>query len=223
MMRRAALLAIVCLATGFTGPFAQPLQAEPNLIVNGGFETPVVSGLDDAFGAGSLDITGWLVAAGGVDVCSSGSSVLGDAHSGLQMLDINGFVAGTVEQTFATSPGVEYELSLFYSNNPNPSFSLPSYSGVVIVQGVAELVNAPVTHSGATQADMNWLPLTTTFVADSAVTTLRLQSQNGGLNGIYFDTVSVTGPTVVPEPSSIALAGFAGLAGLAFWWRRRRA
>ena len=54
-----------------------------------------------------------------------------------------------------------------------------------------------LTHAGTTTANMNYLPFSTTFEADSTTTTLILASRQSGFNGVYFDTVSV-----VPEPST---------------------
>ena len=196
-------------------------------LINGGFEDPIVVELDDNYGTGSTGITGWKVTSGNVDVCSTGSSVLGDSHSGLQMLDINGSPgAGTIEQSFTTIVGQAYFLSLFYSNNPNPSFSVPSYNAAISILGASTLFSENVVHSGATQANMNWLPFERSFVADATTTTLRLQSLQGNFNGVYFDSVSITESSVaaIPEPSTFGLAAVGLLsAGLTMWWRRKRA
>ena len=62
---------------------------------------------------------------------------------------------------------------------------------------------------------------TFTETASSNSTTLLFQGYN--LPGyFYLDDVSVTPTTgVVPEPSTFAIAGVAGLAGLAYSLRRR--
>lgn len=170
-----------------------------NRITNGGFELPTVVGGNQEFGAPSTAITGWQVSAGSIDLITSGS-ILGSAHSDLQMIDINGSSAGAVEQTFATVPGYNYRLELYYSNNPNPASALPSYSASIRVLGATQLLHALVFHAGATELNMNWSRFAQSFTADSATTTLKLSSNQGGFNGIYFDSVSV-----IPEPSSIAL------------------
>ena len=174
--------------------------ANADLIVNGGFESPSVIGGNQQFNAGSNAIPGWAITGGSVDLVESGS-VLGNAHSGLQLIDINGASAGTIQQTFATKPGNTYSVELYYSNNPNPAEARPSYSASVTAIGSGQLFQQTLVHAGATETEMNWLLFTRTFVANSATTTLRLQSSQSGFNGIYFDSVSV-----VPEPSAFAIA-----------------
>ena len=200
-------------------------QASATLLTNGGFEEPVVVGGNQSFGSGSTAITGWTVS-GNVDVNEGGPTVLGESHSGKQNIDINGSPGpGAVDQSFATTPGASYLVSLFYSNNPNPSEASPPYSASISVIGGSTLFSETVVHSDAAQGAMNWLPFERSFVADSATTTLRLQSLQGGYNGVYFDTVSVTDEISnevangAPEPSSLLLAA---LGMLSLCMRRRR-
>ncbi len=172
---------------------------------------------DNEFAAGSTAITGWVVTGGTIDIVAGGPTVLGEANTGSQMMEVNGSSAGTIQQTFPTLVGHSYTLALFYSNNPNPAEAQPSYAAEVSVQGASVLVDQILTHAGATTANMNYLPFSATFEADSTTTTLILASRQSGFNGVYFDTVSV-----VPEPSSwLMLAMGAGVL-LAFGWRTRR-
>lgn len=187
-----------------------------NLITNGSFELPAVNGINQEFVDPSTAIPGWRVSFGSIDLVTSGS-ILGNAHSGLQMIDINGSGAGVIQQSFATVPGNRYQLELYYSNNPNPSFALPSYSASIQLSGVSQLMSAVVTHAGATESDMNWVKFTRSFTADSAIATLALSSAHGGFNGIYFDSVSV-----VPEPTLAAMIAPMGLAVACITSRLRR-
>jgi choice-of-anchor C domain-containing protein len=193
MTRTLAFVAIVILTTHCTK------AAGANLLTNGGFELPTVIGGNQMFSAPSTAITGWTVTGGSIDLVENGS-VLGNSHTGTQMIDINGLGPGTIQQSFPTIPGASYLLELYYSNNPNPAGAQPSFSASVAAIGNGTLFLQTLVHSGATEANMNWLPYTRAFVANSATTTLRLQSSQGGTNGIYFDTVSV-----IPEPSTITL------------------
>ncbi len=190
-------------------------SANANLIVNGGFEAPLVIGGNQGFTAPSSAITGWSVTSGSVELTMSGS-ILGNAHTGLQLLEVNGSNAGTIQQTFATTPGKSYLLELYYSNNPNPSFALPSYSASVTVSGSNTLFQQTLVHSGATESDMNWLLFSRAFVANSAATTLKFQSLQSGFNGVYFDSVVIT-----PEPSSVILSVTA-ISGLLWPCRKKR-
>lgn len=196
MNRMIAILIIASLARP-TAYGSGLIGVDDNRLANGGFESPTVIGGDQEFSAPSTAIPGWHISGGSIDLVTSGT-ILGTAHSGLQMIDVNGSRAGAIEQTFATVPGNRYQLEAFYSNNPNPASAEPSYAASVRVMGTAELLIALVTHSGATEEDMNWLRFAQEFVADSKTTTLILSGAQGGFNGIYFDTVSV-----IPEPTCI--------------------
>jgi hypothetical protein len=213
-MKQSIIAALITLAVVSSTAHRLFASGPATLIANGSFELPTVIGSDQEFGAPSTAITGWQISAGSVDVVGSGT-ILGSAHSGLQMIDINGSSAGAIEQSFATVPGNRYRLELFYSNNPNPASALPSYSASVSLVGTTQLLNALVTHAGATEFDMNWLPFARSFTADSTMTRLVLSSGQGGYNGIYFDAVSV-----IPEPSHVAMLASIGMAST-FWFSRR--
>jgi hypothetical protein len=114
------------------------------------------------------------------------------------MVDINGSGPGTLRQSFATSPGRLYQLSLYYANNPNPSLSSPLYQADVMLLGAGTLYDQFITHAGSTAIDMQWNHLSTSFFANSAVTVLQLRSRMQGYNGVVFDSVSVS--TVPPQP-----------------------
>ncbi len=212
----ALIISFTALSPAFGNPFP---GSDGNLITNGGFEVPTVTGSDQEFSAPSTAIEGWTVTAGSIDLVTSGS-ILGTAHSGLQMIDINGSQAGALEQSFSTVPGRHYRLDVYYSNNPNSASAEPSYSARVAVIGVNQLVRATVTHAEATEFRMNWLLFTREFMADSTSTKLVLSSVQGGYNGVYFDSVSVV-PTSIPEPASVALIATAATCA-AFASRRLR-
>ena len=199
----ATLMTLMGVVSGLDNTLA---SGPATLIENGGFEIPAVIGGNQEFGAPSAAIEGWQVSAGSIDLVASGS-ILGTAHSGLQMIDINGSRAGTMQQSFNTVPGNKYRLELFYSNNPNPAFALPSYSASIRLVGTTQLLSALVNHAGATELEMNWQRFSHTFTADSVSTTLVLSSAQGGFNGIYFDTVSV-----IPEPATMLMLAPIGIA-----------
>jgi hypothetical protein len=197
-----AIMALIACGTAkATGP--------PNRLVNGDFESPRATDGVQTFTAPSSGITGWSVTGGNVDLVAS-SILFGNANTGLQLLDINGLNAGTIEQTFATTPGASYLLELYYSNNPYPVSALPSYSASVSVIGSGTLFSETLVHGGATVENMNWLRFARGFSANSPTTTVRLQSSSSGFNGMFFDTVSV-----VPEPSIITFALALGVMALA--------
>jgi hypothetical protein len=120
-----------------------------NLLVNGGFETPLQPGpLFAPFNVpvGSSLITGWNVIQGNVDLTNTycygpGPNTLDP--SSVQAVDLigdsngSGGAFGALSQPFATIPGQEYQLTFDYSHN-NGTFS-PDYA---VQETVAE-ANAP--------------------------------------------------------------------------------
>jgi hypothetical protein len=207
-----ALLGALASAPTATGP------APEELIANGSFELPVIPPIDRVFTAPSTAISGWVVTDQSVDINRT-SDIFGIAHSGDQMVDINGSGPGTLTQTFPTSSGRTYLLTLLYSNNPNPSQASPEYYADVTLTGAGPLYAEFLTHAGATPSDMKWTPLAQTFVANSPSTTLRLRSRIQGYNGVVFDTVSVV---TIAEPSTFATAAIGAAAILWLAGARRR-
>jgi len=220
---------------------AQNASAD-NLLVNGGFETPVQGGpLFAAFNvpAGSSLITGWNVVQGNVDLtntCCYGPGPNTLNPSSMQDVDLigdangSGGVFGGLSQSFATIPGQLYRLTFDYSHN-NGTFS-PDYA----VQVTVADANAPANtifsveqsqpfFFGVSFPTGGWQTFSQNFTAISNLTLLTFIDTRGAFNaGIYLDDVSVEAVSTVPGP--IAGAGLPGLilasGGLLGWWRRRK-
>jgi hypothetical protein len=220
---------------------AQNASAD-NLLVNGGFETPVQGGpLFAAFNvpAGSALITGWNVVQGKVDLtntCCYGPGPNTLNPSSMQDVDLigdstgSGGVFGGLSQSFATIPGQLYRLTFDYSHN-NGTFS-PDYAVQVTVADAHAPANTifSVEQSQAFFPQVGfpsggWQTFSQNFTAISDLTLLTLIDTRGAFNaGIYLDDVSVQAVSSVPGP--IAGAGLPGLifagGGLLGWWRRRQ-
>ncbi|MEP7366258.1 MAG: DUF642 domain-containing protein [Acidobacteriota bacterium] len=194
-----------------------PLLAA-NLLVNGGFETPVIAG-----GPGYLQIDfgsepggfGWTVTTNSVDIVENGP--YGTFIEGVQGLDLIGLGStGGITQTFATTSGLTYLLLFYYSDNPGNGD--PSAATVTIIDGSNTLLSDSVAHSLATLGTPDWQVYSATFVATGTSATITFDSiPGGGSGGIFLDGVSVE---QVPEPATIALMGV-GLLGLGVLRRRK--
>lgn len=193
------------------------VEANADLIVNGGFEDPVTTDVT-MIPSGSSLLTGWTIAAGSVDVISP---VNQPVFAGNQALDLNGDSAGTIEQAFATVVGGSYLLTFAYANNAHAGASSHSANVSLSGAGSSDLLNQDVAHAGSTVDDMNYILFSFNFTANSATTLLRFTSLDPATSngGIILDAVSVI-TNAVPEPSALCLLGV-GAATLASRCRRR--
>ena len=110
-------------------------------------------------------------------------------------MDIDG--ASRISQVFASMPGQRYQVSLFCSRNP--LFTSVPRTGFVTVTGNSTLVSKNLVHDVPNSAThMNWQEFSTTFVADSAATTLTIQGDApNGAEGFAVDNVNISIVAVV--------------------------
>jgi choice-of-anchor C domain-containing protein len=175
-----------------------------NLIVNGGFETPVIGQSFNTYYAGSTQLAPWEILSGSVDIVRT----FWPANEGQNSLDLGGYSSGTLEQSFATVPGREYTLSFQYGNHPLNT----NASGRINVIGTTTLLDSVLNHSSSTYPNMAWTPYTTTFIADSTTTTLRFTDLTNSSIGFALDAVSVmstqtTSTIHVPDGTSFTIIG----------------
>ncbi len=199
---------------------ASPESAFAGSIVNGGFEVPHLTDGTQyiTFGPGSEPTGfGWSVTSGNVNVVVGGGIYI-TAFAGTQWLDLDGGTAGTIQQSFATTPGTVYSLSFAYANNP--------VAGTVPATATVSLFNTEnnehlltpftISHSTSSGSDPDWIQSPVIqFTAVGALTTLSFASDDpaGSLGGIALDGISVNS---VPEPSAVVLMviGISALFGL---------
>ena len=201
--------------------FATTSVAQP--LVNGGFETG--------------DTTGWTLLGG----TASASSTY--AHSGTYSLLIDSTGAGAwsspqASQLFPAAPGLEYNFNgwmLQSANDPitDASFGLlkivfKDINGADLVPASASVGIINNSFPGIeSQPFLNSGSLTDTWISSAAQgvapagtvsVTFFLLNVNQGIDpgGMYFDDISAT---LVPEPTTFALAGLGAAALLIF--RRR--
>lgn len=198
-MKRALLYFVLVVSVVFT---SAPCFAD--LIVNGSFEDPELTGPGSATGAvgnftlfTSTDfVPGWTLTSGNVDVFhtfGSGSD---------QSADLNGSVAGTIEQTIATDTGVQYLLD-FDLNGAGAAGSIKEVrvsvlrsNDSVVASQVFQFTAQPIlTEAGFVNHSLG-------FVADEASSTIQFESlHTSGFNGPIIDNVRAF---AVPEPSSFS-------------------
>ncbi|MFT3734664.1 MAG: DUF642 domain-containing protein [Rhodocyclaceae bacterium] len=183
------------------------LQANANLLINGSFESPDQPAGTWSVYYGSPAIPGWSAGPQGVELRDANA---GTAATGTQFIELDTYQNSWIEQTVATSVGVEYFLNFLYS----PRIGVASTSNTIDVLINGSLVASYTGNGGATHV---WDLKSVAYTATGASTTIRFvaggtsDGYGGSLDGVSFD---------VPEPGSLALIGAAlGLLGLS----RRRA
>jgi Protein of unknown function (DUF642)/PEP-CTERM motif len=199
-----------------------PSHTHANLLVNGSFETPVVTvGSFSNFFSGSTAITGWTVFGPAVSIVSGSFSpppFSFPAQDGVQWLDLTGPTSGPIEgvnQTVTTTPGQTYNLSFYVGNIVGGVFGTTSTVGVLI--NGSQIATETNSNPGTT---LTWKLFTVPFTAASASTVIGFENldtdDSDGLDNISLDLAPTT---AVPEPSTWLLFG-SGLVGLILWRKR---
>ncbi len=180
-----------------TSEFSACFSIENDLVVNGGFEEPVIpGGVETTHTFPSGDFGGWAVTRGGVQQIGT----YWPAKGGAQSLDLDGnaadgagYVAGTIKQVLATTPGQAYDLTFWYANNPDRLSNCGGVPAQMDVKWNSNVVLSP-THTGSTFGDMGWTLGQATVTATGAAATLEFVSADtpGCYWGIALDDVSVT-------------------------------
>ncbi|MGE0273181.1 MAG: choice-of-anchor C family protein [Alphaproteobacteria bacterium] len=183
-----------------------PLNQAPDMayapagtLVNGSFEQGPGQ---NAFFGGSTAITGWTVTGHSIDYLST----VWLAADGAYSLDMSGFDAGGIQQTFATTAGVSYTVT----------FQIGSYgqgvpAGTIRTMEVSAAgTTAQYTSNttGHTSTNMGWTPQTFAFTATGAQTTLSFRSLDAGVAGPALDDVRLSiGNIATNEDTAITVAG----------------
>lgn len=209
--------------------------AKADLLINGGFETPVLSsGSFITYTPGQVVGSGWTAVGAAVTLLQTayGEPANGipqfNAQEGLNSLDLTGpFNTGPsagVQQTVATVAGEQYTLSFYVgratpASGPGNFYPTPATVDLSIDGGPRQ----SFTNSQITLGALNWRQFTTTFTAAGSSTTITfLNGTPAGNNEAGLDNVVLV-RTAVPEPASLALTGLGALGLIGFGRRRARA
>jgi hypothetical protein len=193
------------------------------ILTNGSFETPDVSGAGYAFYHDGDSIPGW-------DFSGSGEAALVNTSFGWPAQDGNQALFFNTEsttpglsmsQTFTTVASTQYQVTFYQwaanisGGTPNMGFYVDAFDGATSLTGGTGLT----TNSQTTTQTLE----TFNFTATSSSTTLMFTDISGDTNlaDLALDNVAVT--AAIPEPSTYAaMLGVAAL-GLAMVRRRKTA
>src|SRR5688572_15361210 len=96
-----------------------------SIVANGDFESPVVTGFQNAFGQTTVDwyfsgqtFGNWTVESGSIDLYREPEW---QAASGSQSVDMSGQGPAIIYQDLATTPGQLYTLGFMLAGNPAPA------------------------------------------------------------------------------------------------------
>jgi len=171
-------------------PTPTPVPSD-NIVINGSFEEPVVSGSYDTYYSGDT-FGNWTVEGGSIDIMSvdhiSGS--YWQAADGLQSVDLTGTnnTAGAIFQVLDTTIGQSYTISFSLSGNPEGG---PAIKRMEIWWGSNLLDTLSFDVTGRSNLNMGWEPHTYTANATNNLTRLTFKSLISGYYGPVIDAVSV--------------------------------
>lgn len=186
-------------------------QARANLIVNGSFETPIVTvGGFTTFPATSTAINGWTVVGVDSSITSGSFSQNGiafQAQDGNQWLDAAGFNSNSstsgVTQNVPTMVSAQYEISFYVGSALDNVSFFPTTIDLQIDGGP----RVSYTNPAAPNNMLDWRKFTVPFTAINSSTTITLY--NGGASNNFLSGLDNVSLVAVPEPSS--LVGLLGL------------
>ena len=200
--------------------------ASAAVVVNGGFEDPVVGGSYQTFNAiSTIGAAGWQVLQGSVDVVKTGLS-WGTSKEGAQFLDLVGTGLAVnearLQQTLTgLTANTQYQLTFWYRANAGDVLAPgDTYQASIRVSSS----NAPTDILTLTQTQANtgaWYQHTYNFTPVGTSANLTFVALTSGVNnngGVFLDAVSVT---PVPEASEWAMM-LAGLGVVGLIARKRR-
>jgi hypothetical protein len=229
------------LLTGALFACVIPATASINLIQNGNFLTGgnlsspgsyTGIGYNSGSACGSTcTIADWNLTSGNVDWIGTywSAPTANGGYPGGYSVDLDGFqAAGTISQTVNTTAGQVYTLNFYLGANPDgppdPKNLLVSATDATPGSASFQPVFPPSIESGGLAA---WTLEAFTFTANGSTSTISFASTDtpaevaGNADGVSFGPVVAGVSLVAPEPGFYGIVGF-GLAGLAFFMRRRR-
>src|SRR5580700_1161888 len=183
----------------------------PNLLINGDFETPVITQAFVRIPDGATGLPGWTTQNGGVEVMRS----LWQPEHGSQSVDLSNYGASLISQTVTTIPGASYLLSWYIAGNPGCTAT--NVRGLTVLWNLQTVATSTFVQDGHTDAAMGWRQESVTVTAPGPGTTTYVRfarDVSAGGCGVAIDNTSLqleNAPTI--SPGAITGGGGGGRAG----------
>jgi choice-of-anchor C domain-containing protein len=171
------------------------VSAETNLVLNGGFESPVVGSPWATVGAGN-GLTGWTINYGSIDLIHGGWQ----SHLGDQSIDLAGDSPSKISQTINTADlGATYTLSFWLAGNPyTPAKGV---KGLNVYWDGALIKSTSFDTTYTSMENMGWTLVTISGLKATKTTTEIAFEQGTSDNpacGVALDDISIVDPPVDP-------------------------
>jgi choice-of-anchor C domain-containing protein len=200
------------------------VSAAPNLVLDPGFETPVISGNWITYPVGVMG--SWNIDAQSIDLIHDGW----DPANGDQSIDLSGDNRGTISQLINTVPGKTYKLSFAMAGN---TYEAPQKKTVEVLWDGSSKGTFDFNTNGYDTTNMGWTvigPITGLQASSDSTTKLEFKdiTASGDVRaGVALDDVVVEeedNNVPVPEFPSIALpaALIVGLLGVVLFIQKSK-
>lgn len=165
-------------------PTARMVANLTELVKDGGFEKPILSGGFTEYNAGQT-FGKWTVTNGSIDLVTTSYWM---PAQGAQSVDLDGSNAGTISQNLSTIPGTNYSLSFALAGNPVCGSQVVQMQ---VVWGSIVVATLSFDTTGHSTTSMGWKHHTYTVQATSATTSLSFVSLTQSYCGPALDAVTV--------------------------------
>jgi len=177
---------------------------------NGDFELgimvePPINPNDYALYPGNTALTGWTIGGNSIDVMTNG---VWQTSSGQRMIDLSGFDAGSISQTFDTVVNGMYHIVFALSGNPAGGYirhlqveMLDALTSTILFNQTYDFNTAGISYS-----NMGWTDVGFNVVTPSNSTTLAFYSLDADPGGPALDNIRISNEvSSVSEPSTLYL------------------
>ena len=180
---------------GASGTHIDGVTLEPNLVVNGSFETPAVTNKTRADFPDPDALYPWQTTATNFEIWTNGWSngngigPLYSADGGQNLEILSTTNQATVWQTVPTVAGTSYSFGFYHTPRPGAKSTLTVFVNSNVVMTASE--------DGSKLTAFDWQWFGTNFIAATNSTTLSFNDTSSGGSGTHIDGVVLEGQTGV--------------------------